>query len=160
MFCRITRHPLALACCLLLPAMAHAASWQGQVSRVTDGDTLTVADGQHSVVIRVAEIDAPESAQAWGKQARRALADLVTDQTATVDEVDTDKYGRTARISPWAAWTSARCWCDTAMLGNSLATAMMPTWPSCRRKPKRIMPGFGHSPAPLRPGTTVIPSSW
>ena len=86
---------LAIAICLIAPAMAHAASWQGRVSNVADGDTLTVSDGKRSVVIRLAEIDAPEGSQEWGRQARRALADLVADQTVTVDERDIDKYGRT-----------------------------------------------------------------
>src|SRR3954470_13597487 len=86
---------LALACCLVVPGVAQATSWQGQVSRVTDGDTLTVTDGKRSVVIRLAEIDSPESAQAWGKQAWRALQALVADRTVRVDKADTDRYGRT-----------------------------------------------------------------
>ena len=86
---------VAVALSMLMPTLASAASWEGHVSKVTDGDTLTVTDDAHSVVIRIAEIDAPEDGQGWGKQARRALADLVADQIVTVDERDTDKYGRT-----------------------------------------------------------------
>ena len=85
----------ALAMSALVPTSAHAASWQGRVSSVTDGDTLTVSDGERSVVVRLAEIDAPEDGQAWGRQARRALGDLAMDQIVKVDERDTDKYGRT-----------------------------------------------------------------
>ena len=63
--------------------------------KIADGDTLTVLDGarnQHK--IRLAGIDAPEKAQAFGTQARNALASAVFRQTVRVDVTDTDRYGR------------------------------------------------------------------
>lgn len=93
-----------LTICVFTLSLAHptstlAASWQGRVSHVTDGDTLTVLNGQQPVVVRIAEIDAPEDGQAWGRQSRQALGDLLADQMVTVDERARDHYGRTvARI--------------------------------------------------------------
>lgn len=67
----------------------------GQVVKIADGDTLTVLDSaynQHK--IRLAGIDAPEKNQAFGTQARSALASAVFRQTIRIEVTDTDRYGR------------------------------------------------------------------
>src|SRR5579863_8851310 len=67
----------------------------GKVVSIADGDTLTVLDhrnAQHR--IRLFGIDAPEKAQAFGKQSKENLADKVFGQTVRVDVVDIDRYGR------------------------------------------------------------------
>ena len=71
---------------------------------VSDGDSLKVrcAPGQslRPLVVRVAEIDAPELRQAYGRQARQSLAALCLRQPARVAVRDRDAYGRTvARVS-------------------------------------------------------------
>jgi endonuclease YncB( thermonuclease family) len=90
---------LALLLLLVFAARACAATPRhtlvGQVVKIADGDTLTVLDSarnQHK--IRLAGIDAPEKAQAFGTQARNALAAAVFRQTVRVDVTDTDRYGR------------------------------------------------------------------
>jgi len=62
-----------LAFCLAFPAAAK--SWQGVVNHVTDGDTLWIrpANGP-PVQVRIHGLDAPEICQAFGKEARDALA--------------------------------------------------------------------------------------
>jgi endonuclease YncB( thermonuclease family) len=70
---------------------------------IADGDTLTarcdVPDGKANIVVRVAEIDAPEKGQAWGNRSRQHLAALCHSKPATVIPQTTDRYGRTvARI--------------------------------------------------------------
>jgi endonuclease YncB( thermonuclease family) len=67
----------------------------GKVVAVHDGDTLTVLDAaktQHKV--RLHGIDAPESKQAFGNVARKALADLVFGKVVDVEVVEKDRYGR------------------------------------------------------------------
>lgn len=67
----------------------------GRVVGVTDGDSLTVLDErnqQHKV--RLAEIDAPERGQPWGDRSRQALSALVFGKTVSVQQTDTDRYGR------------------------------------------------------------------
>lgn len=62
---------------------------------MSDGDTITVLDDskqQHKV--RLEGIDAPESAQAFGTQAKKSLSDLVFGRTVTVANSKTDRYGR------------------------------------------------------------------
>lgn len=70
-------------------------SFQAGVVGVTDGDTITVLDErnqQHK--IRLAEIDAPERGQPWGDRSRQALSALVFSKTVSVQQTDTDRYGR------------------------------------------------------------------
>lgn len=69
---------------------------QGLVVAVTDGDTLTLrpATGK-PITVRLAQIDAPEICQAWGPEARQALAELALDKIATLQPRARDSYGRT-----------------------------------------------------------------
>lgn len=69
---------------------------QGKVVGIRDGDTITVLDSnktQHN--IRLAGIDAPEKAQAFGERSKQHLSDLLFGKTVAVDWNKTDKYGRT-----------------------------------------------------------------
>ena len=65
------------------------AEWH-QVERVTDGDTIVLADGTR---VRLHGIDAPERDQRYGSQATAALGYMVG-STVYVLKVDTDRYGR------------------------------------------------------------------
>jgi micrococcal nuclease len=90
---------LALVLVFVLAARACCAtphhSLVGQVVKITDGDTLTVLDPAHvQHKIRLAGIDAPEKAQAFGTQARNSLAAKVFRHTVRVEITDTDRYGR------------------------------------------------------------------
>lgn len=86
---------------LVWMAMASAApEMTRRVIGITDGDTLTllVAEGAgfRPIKIRLAEIDAPESGQAYGQKAKQVLSDLAYNQLARVVVVkDRDRYGRT-----------------------------------------------------------------
>lgn len=71
------------------------AAFQARVVGVTDGDTLTVLDAQNQQHrVRLAEIDAPERGQPWGDRSRQALSALVFGKTISVQQTDTDRYGR------------------------------------------------------------------
>ena len=74
---------------------APAVAFSGRVVGVTDGDTITVLDElnqQHT--IRLAEIDAPERGQPWGDRSRQELSALVFGKSVSVQQTDTDRYGR------------------------------------------------------------------
>ncbi len=66
---------------------------------VSDGDSLTVRCGDGAAAgplrVRVAEIDAPELRQAFGRRARQQLAGLCRGQLARIDVRERDAYGRT-----------------------------------------------------------------
>ncbi|MEN9666453.1 MAG: hypothetical protein RLZZ326_2816 [Planctomycetota bacterium] len=87
---------LLLLCLAAAPTLAAPpATLTGKVVSVHDGDTLTVLDAtktQHKV--RLHGIDAPESKQAFGNVARKALADLVSGNEVDVEVVAKDRYRR------------------------------------------------------------------
>ncbi len=75
---------------------AEARLYTGVVTRVTDGDTFWVRTSAHGEPrkVRLQGIDAPESCQAWGKQATAALTQRVKFKTVQLDTRASDDYGR------------------------------------------------------------------
>jgi endonuclease YncB( thermonuclease family) len=67
----------------------------GRVVSIADGDTLTLLVGREQVRVRLAQIDAPEIGQPYGKKAKTALSALALRKQARVEVVDIDRYGRT-----------------------------------------------------------------
>ncbi len=77
---------------------------EGKVISVADGDTLTLVietknpDGEPAREfrrIRLDGIDSPETKQAFGIEAKRALEQRALDKQLTATVTDTDRYGRT-----------------------------------------------------------------
>lgn len=67
----------------------------GEVVGITDGDTLTVLDrDKKSHKIRLSGIDTPEKTQAYGTEARKALAAKVFRKQVRVAWDERGKYGR------------------------------------------------------------------
>lgn len=80
---------------LLLALTAQAETIKGRVVAVADGDTLTVLDSTKTQYkIRLAGIDAPEKAQAYGQRSKESLSELVFDRMVTVETTKRDRYGR------------------------------------------------------------------
>lgn len=80
---------------LCLAGAARASTLLGEVVAISDGDTITVLDSskqQHKV--RLSGIDAPEKRQAFGNQARQALAAHVFRRQVSVQWSKRDRYGR------------------------------------------------------------------
>lgn len=68
---------------------------QGQVSSITDGDTLRINNTTGgSDIIRLYGIDAPERDQPYGTEATKALSSKVADAKVRIVVQDTDDYGR------------------------------------------------------------------
>ena len=68
---------------------------QGQVSSITDGDTLRINNITGiSDIIRLYGIDAPERDQPYGTEATKALSSKVADAKVRIVVQDTDDYGR------------------------------------------------------------------
>jgi len=81
---------------LLISFELNAATLQGRVVGVADGDTITVLDATNTKhKIRLQGIDAPEKAQAFGQRSKQSLSDLVFNKQVTVDFHQKDQYGRT-----------------------------------------------------------------
>ena len=81
---------------LLISCTINAATLQGKVVGVADGDTITVLDAtntQHK--IRLQGLDAPEKAQPFGQKSKQSLHQLVHSKHVIVEFQKKDKYGRT-----------------------------------------------------------------
>lgn len=85
---------LVLSACEPLPQEA------GQVVKVKDGDSVVLLDDrQEQVEIRLAHIDAPERGQAFGKESKKYLSDLVAGQSVTYSIYEpSDRYGRVVAV--------------------------------------------------------------
>jgi endonuclease YncB( thermonuclease family) len=91
--CRFFRGAVLAAA--LAAAPAYARDFGGRVVGIQDGDTVTILDAskqQHR--IRIAGIDAPEKAQAFGAAAKENLARLAFGKHADVRCSKRDRYGR------------------------------------------------------------------
>lgn len=80
----------------LFASAAHAATFRGVVTHVTDGDSIWVRpdSGGQPLQIRLRGVDAPEICQHFGQQARDALAVLALHRQVTVKTRARDSYQR------------------------------------------------------------------
>jgi micrococcal nuclease len=72
------------------------SSYRGpaMVTGVADGDTLYANVDGHSIRIRLAQIDAPEKAQAFGRRSEQSLRALVGKKQVELAWKSLDRYGR------------------------------------------------------------------
>jgi len=78
------------------PAPERASSGRiGTVIKVADGDTLTVLIDGEKLKVRLCGIDAPEKAQALGKESGDFLRSMALNKEVAVTRVETDRFGRT-----------------------------------------------------------------
>ena len=76
------------------PVQVQQRAATGPVTGVSDGDTFyMVIDGER-VRLRLAQIDAPEKAQPFGRRAEQSLRDLIGKRQITVTWTQADQYGR------------------------------------------------------------------
>ncbi len=85
---------LATLVCLFATQVLAAEEFSGKVVGVTDGDTIKVLRQGRQVKVRLYGIDAPERKQAYGKKARRFVADLVAGKVVTIRVRNRDRYKR------------------------------------------------------------------
>ena len=88
-------HKLFATFLILFSCSLQAATLQGKVVSVADGDTIKVLDAtntQHK--IRLQGIDAPEKTQPFGQKSKQSLSQLVYNKQVTVEYQKKDKYGR------------------------------------------------------------------
>ena len=87
---------------LLFLSFAQAETFQCKVVGVTDGDTITcLTEAKKQVKVRLYQIDAPESGQAYGQKAKQALSDMIYDKVVWVDGKGTDRYNRMLGAIRW-----------------------------------------------------------
>lgn len=80
---------------LLFGTECFAVVLSGKVIDVTEGDTLTIKSSRNLLVkVRLKEVDAPQSGQTFGRQARQWVEDLVLGKKIAVKYDSVDRYGR------------------------------------------------------------------
>ena len=95
---------------LLYLSFAQAETFQCKVVGVTDGDTITcLTDAKEQAKVKLYQIDAPESDQAYNQEAKQTLSDMIYGQTVRIENKGLDRYKRTLGI----IWISG-CWQDEA----------------------------------------------
>jgi endonuclease YncB( thermonuclease family) len=87
---------IALCCCIALGAQAETFS--AKVIVVMDGDTVMVLRNGQKLKVRLANIDAPEKDQPFGKQSRDSLLEMVGKKQVQIDSQAVDQYGRTVGL--------------------------------------------------------------
>jgi endonuclease YncB( thermonuclease family) len=87
--------PAALARPPLAAAEDSKSFFDGRVVAVLDGDTIEVLVGEEPRRIRLAGIDTPERGQPWAERSKQALSRRVFRKEVRVNEVATDRWGRT-----------------------------------------------------------------
>lgn len=92
---------ILIGVCLVLCAAPLWAKtvYTGRVVSVHDGDTVRVVDTDgRKRKIRLANIDAPELEQSYGKVSRDALRQAILDKTVQVEVYTTDRYQREVAV--------------------------------------------------------------
>lgn len=119
----------ALALGLAAPCWADTACEAAHITRVVDGDTLIVGGNER---VRLSEVDAPESNQAFGPQAQQCLSAILALAPPRICRQGQDQYGRTlanlqvADIDVGAALVTLGCaWAYTAYLPQNSALPQM-----------------------------------
>ena len=86
---------LSIALFLTVISQVHA-DFNGKVIKVIDGDTVDIlTPKKQKIRVRLLDIDAPESQQAYGKASRKYLASLIAGKNVFVQESNKDIYQRT-----------------------------------------------------------------
>jgi endonuclease YncB( thermonuclease family) len=80
---------------ILIASPAAADFFDGRVVGVIDGDTIDVLVGHETRRVRLSGIDTPERGQPWADRAKRALSRRVFGKEVRVNDVGTDRHGRT-----------------------------------------------------------------
>jgi endonuclease YncB( thermonuclease family) len=71
---------------------------EGQVTRVTDGDSLKVQLTSGPIEVRMHAIDAPERDQPGGAESKAALIRRLDGQAVALEPVEQDQYGRMVAV--------------------------------------------------------------
>ena len=128
------------------------------VTRISDGDTLTVTQNGEAVKVRVYGIDCPEKGQPHGEEATAFVAALLpVGSVVMVEPVERDRYGRLVGIVTLP---------DGSNLSETLVAQGL-AWVSdkyCKREECaawwRLMEGAENARAGLWAGEPVPPWEW
>jgi endonuclease YncB( thermonuclease family) len=91
------KHPdlrALVALCCFISLSVQAETFSAKVIVVMDGDTVMLLRDREKLKVRLANIDAPEKDQPYGKQSRESLQEMVGKRQVQIDTQAVDQYGR------------------------------------------------------------------
>ncbi len=89
------RTVLFVAALTMLSAAVSSATVEGEVVAITDGDTIKIlTPAKQQIKVRLADIDAPERGQPYGRKARQVIGEKIHRRQVDVEEVTIDRYQR------------------------------------------------------------------
>jgi len=135
------------------PALS-ARSTEARVVSVADGDTVRIRSrGGEPETIRLLYIDAPEHDQPWGREARRALQELVRIERVRVETKGRDRYARTlGHLRRTADGLDVNL--ELVRRGHAWANArgaMRPRYDAAEREARAARRGLWQDPFPVSP---------
>jgi micrococcal nuclease len=80
---------------LILLPIEGTSQLDGKVVSIADGDTFTILVNNQQIKIRLHGIDCPEKGQDFSNVAKEFLSGYVFGKIVTVQDMETDRYGRT-----------------------------------------------------------------
>ena len=84
-----------LALMFIILPQADLKTINGKVISIKDGDTFSIKDQRGKFYkVRLADVDAPEIAQPFGRPAKRLIEDLALNQVVRINYTQVDKYKR------------------------------------------------------------------
>lgn len=87
------------------PRKGDEGVFYGPLVRVKDGDSFEAKVQGVAMEFRLAEMDAPEWDQPYGRESARALESLLKNRELVLVPIDTDAYGRTVVF----VWVDSMC---------------------------------------------------
>jgi endonuclease YncB( thermonuclease family) len=138
---------------ILLATPASAEMIEARVTRVADGDTITVVTAdKRTVRIRLQGIDAPERTMPYSQVSRRHLQELVMNKTLKFSPDKLDRHGRIvavvrlqdgtdvclAQIQAGLAWHFKHYEAEQSVLASSAAREVFPRGPPARQRAFRM----------------------
>lgn len=79
---------------ILSSSLSFAETLVGDVTYVSDGDTIHIVSNSQKYKIRFYGIDTPEKTQDYGLEAKEFVYKRIADKEVRVEVMDTDRYGR------------------------------------------------------------------
>lgn len=138
-------HAVFFGLSLALPVHAH------KVVGVSDGATLTLLVDERPVKVRLANIDAPDKAQAFGDRSKQSLAALCRGKDATYKELDVDRHGRSVALVHCDGVEVNRAQIERGMAWVYPKTNQDLTLPGLEAMARRDRRGLWVDPEPVAP---------
>lgn len=123
----------------------------GTVINVADGDTFTMLVNNEKIKIRLYGIDCPERKQDFYSVAKTFLTDLVKGETVSIEEIDTDRYGRVVGIVTVDGVNVNEALLQAGLAWHYKTYDDNPAWAQLEQQARQAKKGLWSIPNPIPP---------